>query len=418
VSSSRKRATAHGRENSNRCVTSWIATHVRKSVRSSDQSFSNAAMFGTTNSRAPAPPGGGRRGRTAEHVLREVPEDRAHLRAEQQGRHLPQHLRHRVGCALRQRTTLGGRDRLAEPGRGGFEQRSQPSRLSAIHSAGGRPSRPDVVRGLEPVNTVTCMSATRTASSKVRRSSSSGAGSSLAPRGRGDAHLARQLQFTGRSTTGHTLDLPEQGNVVPDVAEGRGERVPLGLASSSTPRSRSGLLGWSACATACSSASRPTLSTSARRSRSSRTQGGRHVRLPRHRAGHSPAGEVTGLTYEAWRTSRWRVSRRPPEELLDGCRCTRWPSCTGRATSRWGTSRGRRMLLGASCGGRSSVPARDPIVSSRTSRSGEGAPGGRGGPLVMGPDVDGTSRSTRHREHARLQAGRGDRVQRAEPSWP
>ena len=58
-SSSRNRASAHGRENSNRCVTSWIAIHVRKSVGASDQSRSNAAMFATTKSSELAPPGRG-----------------------------------------------------------------------------------------------------------------------------------------------------------------------------------------------------------------------------------------------------------------------------------------------------------------------------------------------------------------------
>ena len=54
-SSSANRSRAHGRANSNRCVTSCIAMNVRKSVGSSDQSCSNCAMFDTTNNSDPGP---------------------------------------------------------------------------------------------------------------------------------------------------------------------------------------------------------------------------------------------------------------------------------------------------------------------------------------------------------------------------
>ena len=55
LSSSANRRCVHGRANSKRCVTSWIATYVRKSVGSSDQSRSNCATFGTTNRSASCP---------------------------------------------------------------------------------------------------------------------------------------------------------------------------------------------------------------------------------------------------------------------------------------------------------------------------------------------------------------------------
>ena len=100
IASATSRSRTHGTERSAACTTSCSATAKRRSLRSSDHASSNAARFGTTKHEARLVVGRQREVVATERVLREVPDHRARLHAEQQRRQHRQQPAERVGAAI------------------------------------------------------------------------------------------------------------------------------------------------------------------------------------------------------------------------------------------------------------------------------------------------------------------------------
>ena len=197
--SSRNRVSAHGRANSNRCVTSWIAIQVRKSVGSRLHSFSKRAMFGTTNSSAPEPSG---RGTAMSYCpstcWASVPRTVPTCAPSSSGESCPS------TCATPACDGSGIASccaaAIASPifAAAGSSTARSPSMFAWTHCPRRTASTFGMSEGASrPVNPATWSSATRTASSNPRRSPSPGAGSSVPQDADAIPTCLASSQFTG-----------------------------------------------------------------------------------------------------------------------------------------------------------------------------------------------------------------------------
>ena len=205
-----------------------------------------------------------------------------------------------------------------------------------------------------PVNPATWSSATRTASSNPRRSSSLGAGSSVPHDAEAMPTCRASSQFTGPLEDNSTRWISRNSGTSFQISPGGAPNGFLGRRAHAAilrrprvapfphpsgglaPRRRACSLRWAGAARTCSCASPPTRSAPRMRSPSWPTM------PPAARASssgtvrdHSEAGDVTGLAYEAWEEQAVRRLTSSATSCSSAGRSARSPSCIGRASSAW-----------------------------------------------------------------------------------
>ena len=279
--SSRNRVSAQGRANSNRWVTSWIAIHVRNSVGSRLQSCSKAAMLGTTNSSAPVPSG---RGTAMSYwpstCCASVPSTVPTCAPSRSGESWPSSWATPawVGSGIASRCAAAIASAIL-PAAGSSKAR-RPSMFAWTHCPRRTASTFAMSDGASrPVKPATWSSATRTASSNARRSSSLGAASSVPHDADAIPTCRASSQFTGPLEDSRTRWISRNSGTSFQMSPAG---APNGFSSGvwlippsygrAGPTPDPGSLRWGACGRTCSYASRPIRSAPTRRSRSSPTR--------------------------------------------------------------------------------------------------------------------------------------------------